>query len=265
MQLLQRGEGSIAFESHGTGPLVVCVPGMGDLRSSFRLIVPSLSAAGYRVVVTDLRGHGDSDATFSSYGDDETALDLVALIEHLGEPAVIVGNSMGAGSAVIAAAGHPELVRGLVLLAAFVRNPPTNVALSALFRVLTASLWVAAVWKSYLPSLYRGRKPADFGAYLSDVNAAMKRPGYARAFSLTTKTSHASAETAVSKLAIPTLIAMGTLDPDFKDPAAEAQWIAAKTGGEALMLEDCGHYPQSQQPELLIPAITDFLAKLPNA
>jgi pimeloyl-ACP methyl ester carboxylesterase len=265
IHLLNRGEGSIAFETHGSGPLVICVPGMGDLRSSYRHIVPSLVAAGYRVVVTDLRGHGDSDATFSSYGDDETSLDLIALIEHGGEPAVLVGNSMAAGASVMAAASRPELVRGLVLLGAFVRNPPANAALKAVFRVLTAAPWVAAVWKSYLPSLYRGRKPADFQSYLSGVSTAMRRPGFARAFSRTAKTSHARAEIAASSVRVPTLIAMGTLDPDFKDPKAEALWIAEKTDGAVLMLDECGHYPQSQQPELLIPAITGFLAKLPNA
>jgi pimeloyl-ACP methyl ester carboxylesterase len=74
-------------------------------------------AAGYRVARTDLRGHGDSDATFSSYGDEETAADVTALICELGGPAVIVGNSMAAGSAVLAAAQHPGLVSDLVLVA----------------------------------------------------------------------------------------------------------------------------------------------------
>jgi pimeloyl-ACP methyl ester carboxylesterase len=46
--------------------LVVLVPGMATLRASYRFLVPVLKEAGYRVVCTDLRGHSDSDATFSS-------------------------------------------------------------------------------------------------------------------------------------------------------------------------------------------------------
>ena len=42
--------------------------------------------AGYRVACTDLRGQGDSDATFPSYGDEETADDVAALIGELGGP-----------------------------------------------------------------------------------------------------------------------------------------------------------------------------------
>jgi pimeloyl-ACP methyl ester carboxylesterase len=82
--------------------------------------------AGYRVACTDLRGHGDSDTTFTSYGDVETAGDIIALIEELDGPAVVVGNSMGAGAAAYAAAERPDLINGLVLVGPFVRNGKTT-------------------------------------------------------------------------------------------------------------------------------------------
>jgi pimeloyl-ACP methyl ester carboxylesterase len=109
-------EGRIGYDVAGAGSLVVLVPGLGDLRAGYRFLAPALRAAGYRVACTDLRGHGDSDATFASYGDEETAGDVIALIGELGGPAVVVGNSTGAGSAVLAAAQRPGLVCGLVLL-----------------------------------------------------------------------------------------------------------------------------------------------------
>lgn len=92
---LMRPEGRIGYDTGGDGPLVVLVPGMGDLRAAYRFLAPALREAGYRVACTDLRGHGDSSTTFTSYGDAETAGD-VALIEELGGPAVIVGSSMAA-------------------------------------------------------------------------------------------------------------------------------------------------------------------------
>src|SRR3984957_8503513 len=70
---LTRPGGRLGYDVAGTGPLVVLVPGMGDLRAGYRFLAPALRAAGYRVACTDLRGHGDSDATFASYGDEETA------------------------------------------------------------------------------------------------------------------------------------------------------------------------------------------------
>ncbi len=63
---------------------MLLVPGMGDLRAGYRFLAPALRAAGHRVACTDLRGHGDSDTTFTSYGDQETAGDLTALIAELG-------------------------------------------------------------------------------------------------------------------------------------------------------------------------------------
>src|ERR1017187_7506758 len=119
---LTRPEGRICYDIDGSGPLVVLVPGMGDLRAAYRFLAPALHEAGYRVACTDLRGHGDSDHTFSCYGDVETAGDILALIEELGGPAVVAGNSMGAGAAALSAALQPELVSGLVLIGPFVRN-----------------------------------------------------------------------------------------------------------------------------------------------
>ena len=100
-------EGRIAYDVTGSGPLVVAVPGMGDLRSSYRHLAPALVAAGFRVATMDLRGHGDSDTTFAAYDDPAAASDVIALIEHLGGPALVIGNSMGAAAAVIAAAENP--------------------------------------------------------------------------------------------------------------------------------------------------------------
>lgn len=68
----------------------------------------------------DLRGHGGSDATFGDYDDVAAATGSIALIEVLGGgPAVVVGNSMGAGAAAWAAAERPDLVAGLVLVGPF--------------------------------------------------------------------------------------------------------------------------------------------------
>src|SRR4051794_7576189 len=121
---VDRPGGRIAYDAVGTGPLVVCVPGMGELRSVYRRTAPALAAAGYRVVTMDLRGHGDSDATFTSYDDVAAGGDVLALIEQLGGPAGVGGNSMGAGAA---AGGPPRRPRPLTRPGAVrgvVRQPP---------------------------------------------------------------------------------------------------------------------------------------------
>jgi len=261
-QLLQRPEGRIAYDATGQGPLVLLVPGMGDLRSTYRFLVPELVAAGFTAVTTDLRGHGDSDATFASYGDIDTAGDLAALLEHLGRPAVVVGNSMGAGSAAYLAATRPELVQGLVLVGPFVRDPDMSVFQRVLLRVAMAPAWAAISWKSYVPTLYAGAKPGDLDTHLASVVASLRRPGYARSFSATTRTSHAPVEAVLGKVTAPALVVMGERDPDFKDPAAEAQWIADRLNGEVLMVADAGHYPQSQRPNVVAAATVRFVSEV---
>ncbi len=217
--LLDRPEGRVAYDVEGDGPLVVLVPGMGDLRRGYRFLAPALGQGGYRVACTDLRGHGDSDTTFSTYGDVETAGDIIALVEELGGPAVVVGNSMGAGAAVYAAAQRPDLISGLVLVGPFVRNGNATTFQRVLLRIAMAPPWAAMSWNSYLPKLYKGRLPADFDEYRKAVAASLRRPGYARSFSLTTRTDHTVAEARLGEVAAPTIVVMGEQDPDFPDPA----------------------------------------------
>lgn len=259
-KFIERPEGRIGYDIGGIGPLVVLVPGMGDLRATYRFLAPSLREAGYRVACTDLRGHGDSDATFKSYGDVETASDVFALIEELGTAAVIVGNSMGAGSAVLTAAQHPDLVLALVLMGPFVRNPKAGSMQRMVLRVAMAPLWAPITWRSYLPRLYAGTRPADFDDYRARVVGALRRPRYAKAFSLTTRTSHAPAEAQLANVAAPTLVVMGEKDPDFPDPRAEAAWISQALHGEVVMVPEAGHYPQSQRPDITTDAVLRFLA-----
>jgi pimeloyl-ACP methyl ester carboxylesterase len=95
--------GRIAYDVTGTGPLVVLSHGIGDRRQAYRFLAPELAQAGYRVISADLRGHGESSMGWTSVTGTEAitrtdiAGDLLALIRHLGGPAVIVGPPSRAG------------------------------------------------------------------------------------------------------------------------------------------------------------------------
>jgi pimeloyl-ACP methyl ester carboxylesterase len=260
-EYLERPEGRIAYDVTGEGPLVVAAPGLGDLRSVYRFLTPGLVESGYRVATMDLRGHGDSDATFSSYDDVAAGTDMAALAEHLGGPAILVGNSMAAGAAVWAAAEHPDLVRALVLVGPFVRDIPLGLASKLTLRLGLRKPWGPAVWNAYYAKVYPGRPPADLAEHRGRIRESFRRPGHWRAFVATTRTSHAPAEARLGDVHAPTLVVMGERDADFPDPGAEARLIGERTGAQVVIVPDAGHYPQAEYPEVVTPAVVGFLAE----
>jgi pimeloyl-ACP methyl ester carboxylesterase len=253
--MLQRPEGRIAYDVTGEGPLVVCLPAMGELRSSYRHLTPLLVAAGFRVATLDLRGHGDSEATFSAYDDEALASDALALVDELGGPAYLVGNSMGAGAAVIAAADRPAAVRGLVLVGPFVRNPPGGALAVLMFRLALLKPWGPKAFKSYYPKWTPGVRPEGYDEHTAEVAENLRRPGHWKAFVRTTRTTHAPAEARLDDVRAPAVVVMGTDDVDWKEPAAEAAWIGDRLGAEVVMAPGAGHYPQAQAPSLVADAL----------
>ena len=263
---LHRPEGRLVYDLIGTtGPLVICVPGMGELRQSYRLLAPLLLEQGFRVVTMDIRGHGDSDTSFTSYDDIALASDILALIDMLGEPAFLVGNSMGAGACVIAAAEAPAKIDGLALLGPFVRNPEGGALNKLLFRILLTKPWGPAAFLSFYPQWVPGAKPAGYEEHLARVRDNLRRPGHWKAFVQTTRTSHAPAERRLSEVKAPAVVVMGEADVDWKDPAAEAAWIGEQLRADVVLVPGVGHYPQAQAPEVTAHAVARLIDKVSRA
>lgn len=72
--------------------------------------------------------------------------------------------------------------------------------------------------------------------------------------------SHAGTETQLGRVRAPALVVMGTADPDFADPAAEARFTADALGGpaEVLLVGGVGHYPHTEAVEAVAPAVAEF-------
>ena len=109
----------LAYEVHGHGDRVIVLTHgllMDNLMN--RGLAKDLAARGYRVVLLDLLGHGESDKPLheSEYRTDAYARQILALLDHLGvEQAVLGGVSLGANVSLLAAARRPDRVLGLVL------------------------------------------------------------------------------------------------------------------------------------------------------
>jgi pimeloyl-ACP methyl ester carboxylesterase len=261
--LLDRPQGRIAYSLAGEGPLVIAVPGMGDLRESFRGTAAALVAAGFRVAVMDVRGHGDSDPSFQDVGDAATAGDILALIAELGGPAVVLGSSFGGSAAVLAAADDPGSVAGLVLLSPFLREPAAgSPALNRLlYRVLFARPWGGAVWAVYYRRvLNRGRRFPGLDDHVRAIRSALRRPGRLAAFRrLAVHLDHAVVEPRIDDVRAPALVVVGALDPDYADPSGELSWMTARLHARALLVDDAAHYPHRQRPDVVLPELLAFV------
>jgi pimeloyl-ACP methyl ester carboxylesterase len=117
--LLQGAGLSIAADIGGPddGQPVVFLHGGGQTRHSWGTASTLLADRGYRVISTDLRGHGESG--WSSDGDyriDRFVDDLTAILTALPRPAFLVGASLGGLASLITAGEHHAPVAGLVLV-----------------------------------------------------------------------------------------------------------------------------------------------------
>lgn len=103
----------------GRGPAVLLVHGFPDDHSVWRHQVPALVQAGYRVVVPDMRGCGESSMPkrVSDYRLAYQIEDLQTVVTALGLDEVhLVGHDLGAVIAWQFAMAHPELVRSYAAL-----------------------------------------------------------------------------------------------------------------------------------------------------
>jgi pimeloyl-ACP methyl ester carboxylesterase len=260
-QFLKLPDGQIAYDdTGGTGPLVICVPGLGDMRQQYRLLAPKLAAAGFRVVTMDLPGHGESSVDWPAYSPAIVGADIVAMIHHLGaRKAFIIGNSMAGGSAVWAAAEVPDYVAGIVMIDPFTRQIPTSSFLLAFLKVAMLRPWGPSFWSMYYGSLYKTAPPADLDSYRAALVANLKQPGRIEATKALIFASQAPCEARIPSVHAPVLVVMGTKDSDFSDPAAEADWVATHLHGKKLMVDGAGHYPHVEYPDIVAPAVIEFI------
>src|SRR5258706_3388832 len=106
----------VAFDEEGPvdGRPIVLLHGLTDDRRSYALVIEDL-AARYRLLIVDLRGHGESSHA-PRYRAVDYAADIADLIRaRVAGPAVMVGPSLGGLTAACLASTNAALVSGLFL------------------------------------------------------------------------------------------------------------------------------------------------------
>jgi len=142
------------------GPVVILLHGWPYDIYSFVDVAPLLAAAGYRVIVPYLRGHGTtrflSDDTFRNGQQGAVAVDIIALMDALKiKQAIQAGFDWGARTACIMAALWPERCKALVSVSGYAI--PNQAANKAPLPPEAERQW----WYQYYFATERGRTGYD--------------------------------------------------------------------------------------------------------
>jgi pimeloyl-ACP methyl ester carboxylesterase len=122
---------SVAIEVivEGQGPAVVLLPSLARDSEDYDAVAEGLAAAGYRVLRPQPRGIGKSTGPLTGISLHDFARDIAEVIKSLGGGrAVIAGHAYGNWVARMTAVDHPQLVRGVAIVAAAAKQFPRELS-----------------------------------------------------------------------------------------------------------------------------------------
>lgn len=236
----------------------------GSLGSDLRMWEPqaaALSAAGYRVVRYDVRGHGDSPVPAGPYSLAELGADALALLDRLGLRRVhFVGLSLGGMVGMWLGAHARHRLRTLTLCCTSAElGPPTGWAeRAAVVRAEgTGAVASAAVQRWFTPG-WRAAHP-ERTRYYESMIAATPAEGYAACCAAIETMDIATGLTTISA---PTLVVAGRDDP--ATPPEHGRRIAAAIPLSRLeIIEPAAHLANVEQPETVTELILGHLKENP--
>ncbi|KMZ70098.1 Hydrolase, alpha/beta fold family protein [Zostera marina] len=281
----------IHYVEQGTGgPPVILIHGFGASAYHWRYNIPEL-AKSHKVYALDLLGFGWSDKALVEY-DAMIWRDQVTdfLKEIVKEPAVLVGNSLGGFTALIAASELPsDQIQGVVLinsagqfgdqrkqnqekdgedppLVKYIVQPLKNIFQRIFLGFLFWQAKQPSRIESVLKSVYINSSNVD--DYL--VDSIMKPAGdpnagevYYRLMSrFMSNQSKYTLNSVLQKLTCPLLLLWGDLDP-WVGPA-KAIRIKEFYPNTSIVNLQAGHCPHDEVPELANEALENWLSSLPQ-
>ncbi|MDA1358813.1 alpha/beta fold hydrolase [Glycomyces luteolus] len=217
------------------------------LGSSARAWQPQVAALGerYKVLAPDLPGHGDAPGPF---GLEPAAFAVADLIAAEPEPVHLVGISVGATVAMLAALDDPSRVATLVLSGGAAHAPGVGLQRN-LMRLMPTGMITAL-----MSGMYAGGRPEHKPQAKADLRTAGKQAFITGL----TELGALDLRPRLADLAIPTLVLCGATDKENLKPAAE---LAATIPGAKLdVIPDAGHIWNLQFPDLFTAKLTEFIA-----
>jgi pimeloyl-ACP methyl ester carboxylesterase len=248
--------------AEGRGPLIVMLPSRGRGAEDFDGVAGELVKAGFRVLRPQPRGAALSLGPMQNLTLHDLARDVAAVIRNAGDggPAIIVGHAFGSWVARMTAVDHPDLVRGVVMVAAAAKTYPAGFD--------GAKDLSEAVRKSgdfTLPDNERlGYLRLAFFAPNSDANIWLQG-WHPAADEVQSAAGRATKQSEWwSGGTVPLLDLQGELDP-FK-PRTMTNEMRDEFGQRVsvVVIPDASHALIPEQPNAVIDAILAWIGKLPR-
>ena len=251
MPLLERDGVEIHYEVHGSGPAILLSHGYGATCRMWDGQIAAL-APHWRVLVWDMRGHGESGdpSDPAAYSEALTVADMAALLRACGvERAVVGGLSLGGYMSLAFFLKHSEMVRALML---FDTGPG--------FRNDDAR----NAWNERARERARDLERRGLAALSSSDEVRLGRHRSATGLAGAARGMLAQADgriiTALDAIAVPTLVLVGADDANF---IAAADYMTRKIpGAKRATIPNAGHASNLHQPEAFNRAVEEFLAGL---
>jgi len=258
------------------GRPLLMLHGLGATNASMLPLIAELSDE-HRVIAPDLPGFGGSDAPLASYDAAFFATWVDGLLAELRiDSAAVLGNSLGGRIGLEVALALPHRVRALVLLAPAVafRRLRQLVPAVALVRPELALLPMAAP-RWLVDRQVRGlfarpqRLPESwYEAAVDEFCRVMRSAAHRVAFFAALRNIYLDAPfgergfwSRLPSLGIPSMFVWG--EQDRLIPAGFARHVtAAVPTARSVVLPDCGHVPQFEQPLRTAELVREFLAGL---
>jgi len=260
-----RRRNNVIVTGNEDGPTLLLAHGFGCDQNLWRLVVPPL-AERYRLVLFDHTGAGQSDSsawTAGRYsGLDGYADDVLAICHELDlRDVVLVGHSVSAMIAVLAANREPDRFAKLVLLTPSpcylddgdYRGGFSREDIDELLEALDSNYlgWSAAM----APVIMGNPERPELGEELTN-SFCRTDPTIARVFARATFLSDNRAD--LAKVSVPTLVVQCAQDAIA--PQEVGQFTHERIEGSVLVtLDATGHCPQLSAPEATAAAITAFV------
>jgi pimeloyl-ACP methyl ester carboxylesterase len=269
MPTRKRESPPLYFETRGHGPDLVLLHGLGASSFSWRHNLAALAANGFRVWALDLPGHGRSPAPrHAAYAAAALAAAVLDFLDtHALHQAVLAGNSLGGGLALLLARDHPERVPALVLLApaaALRRVPwifyPLRLPVLGLPAAALLGPWIIPY---ALRLAYHRRElitPEVIAGYAAPFRELRRRLALGRVCRQLELLSLEQVASLLQKIRQPVSLIWGAQDRIL--PMAQAHWLKAHLPqAELHLLSGVGHAPQEEAPEQVNKIIIAFLAR----